>query len=156
MQKNIQKTFKTVEDDERVTSFGLTPSLEDEKPVLEIPRNRFPIFTHPQEYSTMPEEKRRQREETARLIILKPWVDGSHKKWSFEWNGVPLSAYVDDAQFLDDVIQQKIRFGHNDIIDAKLMYFQDYLENEGVWKNDQNSFVVSEVVDFRPVQSSNF
>ena len=103
VQKQVSKTFEAIERDEAIDDFGLSPSLEDAEPLVQIPRKDFGALIRMPDVLRPDEEKRRQHTLSATLIILKPWINASEKKWSFEWNRVPISAYVLDEKFLQQV-----------------------------------------------------
>lgn len=149
--KNIQRTFETVEKDENIENFGLTPEIQDESPLVQIPREDFPRLSKPPELTT-DETKRRHQKNKATVIVLKPWVDASSRKWSFEWNGVPVSAYLRDNKFMERVKTHEIRFGNGDALEVLFEYYQDY-DNRGIWENDTSSFEVTEVYTFLPKNS---
>lgn len=149
IRRGIQKTFEAVERDDAIENFGLTPSVTDEVPLVQIPRDKFAILANPPEV-TQDGSRRRPQDVDAVVIVLKPWVDASRHKWSFEWNGVPISAYVSDSEFLARIKRHEISFGNGDAIKAKIHYFQDFDENLGVWVNDVNSFEVTEVQKYLP------
>lgn len=149
IERSVRETFKTMERDESVENFGITPSLDDPEPLVQIPREDFHKLASGE---ALPIEGSSRRPQHTRsiLVVLKPWVDASKHKWSFEWNGVPISAYLTDDEFLGRVRSHEIRFGNGDALDARIEYFQDYDENLGVWVNDTHSFAVTEVYAYVP------
>ena len=107
--KQVSRTFETVERDDAIENFGLSPSLKDEEPLVQIPRTDFDALIR-MPYALRPdEEKRRHRTHSATLIVLKPWINASKRKWSFEWNGVPVSAYVRDENLAISGIRNRRR-----------------------------------------------
>lgn len=149
IERGVRRTFEALEKDEAITNFGITPELTDETPLVQIPREDFDRLAH---WDTASTEDGRRRSQRARsiVVVLKPWVDASKHKWSFEWNGVPISAYVRDVEFLERVRDHEIRFGNGDALDVMIDFYQDYDENLGVWVNDTNSFVVEDVFVYIP------
>jgi hypothetical protein len=78
-------------------------------------------------------------------------LNHAKRKWSFEWNGVPISAPIADTGFLDKLDRREILFGSGDALDVEITLKQN--ENAlGVWINDPNSFVITRVI--RPVPKS--
>lgn len=93
-------------------------------------------------------------EARARLVILKLWLNHSRRKWSFEWNGVPISAPIVDVEFLDKLDRREFLIGSGDALDVTITYRQQYDPKIGVYVNDENSYVISKVHDLisrRPV-----
>ena len=79
-------------------------------------------------------------------------LKNANRKWSFEWNGVPISAPIKDEKFLRELANREHLLGADDALDVILAWRQHFDETLGVYKNDSNSFVVKEVV--RPVPRS--
>lgn len=150
IERAVRKTFETIERDENVSNFGVTPRLDDKEPLVQIPREDFARLSSAPSLFVTDDGKRRSATARTSLIVLKPWIDASKHKWSFEWNGVPMSAHVADLGFLDMVKDHEIRFGNGDALEAKIEYFQDFDENLLVWVNDTNSFSISDVYAYIP------
>lgn len=144
VQRNVQRTFEALENDPAIENFGLTPNLNDDVPLISIPREDFIVFT---ERSALPspENGRRTTRKSARLLVRKLWLDGSSKKWSFEWNGVPVSAPIKDERFLSDLENRTIMIGSGDALDVVLEFEQSFDKSTGVWENDPSSYRVVEV-----------
>ncbi len=151
VQKGIKKTFDALASDPNVSDFGITSSIGDHQPLIRIPRAEFPneaiIFS---EVQVQPKE--REVKQRARLLILKAWLNHAKRKWSFEWNGVPISAPIVDASFLNRLDRREHLLGAGDALDVDITYRQIFDDELGVYINDQNSFVVARVV--RPVPRS--
>ena len=151
VQKNISKTFRCVERDESIDNFGLSPRLEDEEPLVQIPRGDFNALVNMPDTLVDSLEKRRSRVHTATLVVLKPWINASDRKWTFEWNGVPLTAYVRDHSFLERVLSHEIGFRNGDAMEVELEVYEELDEDRNIWINDTSSFVVREVYRYIPV-----
>jgi hypothetical protein len=151
VQKGIKKTFDALANDINVTDFGISSSITDHQPLIRIPRAEFPIHAMiVSEIEVQPNVREvRQR---ARLLILKAWLNHAKRKWSFEWNGVPISAPIADKGFLDQLDRREHLFGAGDALDVEITYRQAFDAELGVYVNDQNSFVVARVL--RPVPRS--
>ena len=150
VQRNLSRTFQVIEEDHAIENFGLTPHLNDPQPLVQVPRTEFPkLASMPPLIEEIPGEKRRERTERARLVILKAWLVPGNRKWSFEWNGVPLSAPIKDDSFFDKLASHEILIGQGDALDVELKYEQDYDEGLGVYVNDVQTFQVMRV--FAPV-----
>jgi hypothetical protein len=149
---NVARTYRALQGDPAIKNFGLTPFnvlTRTEPPLFVVPQQDFPRAI--QNLAIPPEvfEKTRLREERATLVILKAWFNHSKKKWSFEWNGVPISAPIKDAKFLDEIESRQHLFGNGDALEVIITFKQNFDEELGVYKNDQNSYAVREVI--RPV-----
>jgi hypothetical protein len=148
VQRNLSKTFQVIEEDSAIENFGLTPRLDDPEPLVQIPRADFARL------ASLPalvesDSRRRERTERARLVILKAWLMRGNREWSFEWNGVPISAPIKDERFFDKLASHEILIGQGDGLDVELKYQQDYDEAMGVYVNDPHTFEVVRVI--RPV-----
>jgi hypothetical protein len=145
VQNNLSRTFSAIESDEAITDFGITGSIDDPTPAIQIHRPDFERLAIPPPPNPEEDGKPKPKKERALLLILKAWLNHSKRPWSFEWNGVPLSAPVRDQNFLDRIDRNEIRFGHGDVLDADLEFKQVFLEDVGVYMTDPKSFVVTKV-----------
>ena len=152
VRSSVNQTFRIVQRDQGVTSIGITATLHDRSPALVIPRVEFDNIIKQTAVPPALIEKVRLREVQARLIILKAWLNHTNRKWSFEWNGVPVSAPIKDGQFLDQLGNREYLIGAGDALDVILMFKQNYIESLGVYENDPNSFVVKQVI--KPIPRS--
>ncbi|MCW5696642.1 MAG: hypothetical protein KIS96_07885 [Bauldia sp.] len=144
VQRNIRRTIEVLEPDPAIENFGLTPEIDDPEPLVQVPRSRFAMLTRPPELSPDNPTKREHRER-ARLVILKAWLKKGRHKWQFEWNGVPLSAPIEDQEFLDRLARREYLLGAGDALDVLLRVNQDLDEALGVYVNDQSTFIVEKV-----------
>jgi hypothetical protein len=138
-----------IERDEAVDNFGLTPRITDEEPLIQIPRQDFSRL------ASLPsivegDTGRRERLERARLVILKAWLTPGNRKWSFEWNGVPISAPIKDQSFWQKLSNREFLIGQGDALDVKLKYHQIYDSALGVYVNDHHTFEIIEVIAHVP------
>jgi hypothetical protein len=145
VQKNLSRTFQVLENDEAIQNFGLTPKLTDPEPLIQVPREDFPSLSSPPQL-VEGDPRRRERTENARLVILKAWLVPGNRKWSFEWNGVPLSAPIKDEGFLDRLARREYLIGHGDALDVRLRYQQEYDDSLGIYVNDPHTFEIVEVL----------
>jgi hypothetical protein len=145
VQHNLSRTFRALEIDEAITDFGLTAKIDDPSPILTVPRTEFETLAAP---AAIVDEgaKTRTREEPARLIILKAWLTPGKRKWSFEWNGVPISAPIVDADFWVKLNRREYLIGAGDALDVVISFKQNRDDQLGVYVNDPNSYVVARVV----------
>jgi hypothetical protein len=145
VQSGLAKTFAALEADENVKDFGVTGSINDPEPKFIIPRAEFPKVA--QRVLTLDEEpSSRITKKRGRLFVLKAWLNHAKRKWSFEWNGEPVSAPIGDTAFLDQVDRREVLLGAGDALDAELTFKQTYDKALGVWINDPQSYVVTKVL----------
>lgn len=147
VQKSISRTFEVIERDDAIENFGVTERIDDKDPLVQIDRKHFATLSSPPVIATG-EQKRRERTESARLIILKPWLQSGKKKWSFEWNGVPISAPITDQAFQNRLLSREYLIGAGDALDVTLRYFQDFDPALETFVNDNSTFEVVEVKGF--------
>jgi hypothetical protein len=146
VEKGIRKTFRALEADRYVTDFGITSSISDVRPLIQIARADFPAFPRAVILETIDGANERFRRERARLLVIKAWLKHAKRKWSFEWNGVPISAPITDTDFLDRIRRHDVVFGAGDAIDVEINYRQTFSPDLGLFENDNSSYVVSKVV----------
>ncbi len=146
VRRGLKKTFEALETDKNVTDFGVTGSIHDPAPLVRIPRAEFPIIARPPQPIAEVQPPERTRKQLARLLVLKAWLNHAKRKWTFEWNGVPLSAPVADQGFLDLLDRRKHLLGAGDMLDVEITYTQTLDAQLGVYVNDPNSFVVTRVL----------
>jgi hypothetical protein len=151
VQEGLRHTFEPLQNDTYVTELAFTNRMDDLEPQVVIPRSDF--FRVLEAVSIFQEDtKERTVKETARLIILKAWLNHAKRKWSFEWNGVPVSAPIADQDFLDRLERRELLLGAGDALDVEIAFKQRYDGEMGVFRNEPNSFVVTKIV--RPVPRS--
>lgn len=148
VQSGLSRAFAAMEADKNVTDFGITRSITDPEPLIRIPRAEFPKLINFHELPLDPPEER-FRKERVRLVVLKPWLKHSKRKWSFEWNGIPISAPISDPLFLDLLNRREILFGSGDALDVEIIYKQRFDPSLGLYVNDPSSFVITRI--FRAV-----
>jgi hypothetical protein len=141
---SLRRTFEPLQKDEHVTEFGLTKSLFDPRPMIVIPRHEFSRFTHDKVVQVSQDS--RIVTKSARLLILKAWLNHAKRKWSFEWNGVPISAPITDQKFLDELERREHLIGAGDALDVEISVTQNFDPKLGVFVNDPNSFKVTRVI----------
>lgn len=142
----IRSTITPLQNDPKVSGFGLTTSLEARQVPLYIPREDFPRLTRITVIPWVTTEAQRTNVATARFIILKAWLNQAKRKWSFEWNGVPISAPIKDPQFLEDIARRRYLIGAGDALDVEVTFIQNYDPHLKVFVNDPNSFVITKVI----------
>lgn len=143
--QNIGKTFKAVEDDEKIESVGITPKVEDKEPQIIVPRNQFQHFS----YEIEIEENSRYITEFADLTILKAILDRSRRKWEFVWHGIKISAPILDSKFYDEFFAHKIVIAPGDILAVNIKIYQKKDTDTGIFTNRR--YEVIEVLGHKPI-----
>jgi hypothetical protein len=145
VRRGLEQTFEPLAADKNVTDFGLTSSIDDPEPLVRIPRGDFPLITsHSALLDELPSEK--IRTENARLVILKAWLNHAKRKWSFEWNGVPISAPITDKDFLDRLDRREYLLGAGDALDVEITFRQVLDQKLGFYVTEPNSYFVTKVI----------
>jgi len=145
VQQGLRETFSPLLEDASITDFGLTQSISAE-PLFKIPRSHFPVFGDETRVVEIPTAER-MKSARANLVILKAWLNHSNRKWTFDWNGMLVSAFIEDVKFLDKLQRREFKIGAGDALDAVLVYKETFLNSVGTFVIDHNSFVVTEVKD---------
>lgn len=146
VERCIRRTIEPLQKDPKVTGFGLTTNLEAPQVPFYIPREEFPRLTRVSVIPDVTTATQRTNKAKARFVILKAWLTQAKRKWSFEWNGVPISAPIRDPQFLDDLTKRKYLIGSGDALDVEVSFIQNYDPDLKVFVNDPNSFVITKVL----------
>jgi hypothetical protein len=149
IEKHISKTFEIVENDPAIENFGLTPHVKDKEPLVQFRREEFSKLSIPGVLTTGPSDATRERRERARLVILKAWLKRGNSKWSFEWNGVPISAPIKDQDFFTRLENREFLIGAGDALDVELYYIQNFDQGLRIYVTDQSTYVVEKV--FKPI-----
>ena len=151
VQDGIRRTFRPLEEDKHITDFGLTSKIDDPRPIIRIARGDFPLLITPS-VDTEISPTERVRKESARLYILKAWLNHAKRKWSFEWNGVPISAPITDIHFLDRLDKREHLLGAGDALDVEISFKKTFDAALGVDANQPDSYMVMKVI--KPVPRS--
>src|SRR5262249_13002648 len=136
VEKGVRRTFRAIEANQHISDFGITGSIHDKLPLLQIPRTDFPVLPRSAVLEVFDERETRVRRERARLLVVKPWLNHAKRKWSFEWNGVPISAPISDSEFLDRIDRHEVLFGAGDALDVEISYMQTFSPELGIYEND--------------------
>ena len=116
--------------DDRVTGFGLAPSLDSPPPELILNRELLEMRD-----SSDDEPKTRVIEEDADLYIVKAIMERSVRKWEFKWHGMNLSAPIKDPNFYDDFAKHNFTIGPGDEFQARIAIYQKRDDLSGVFSN---------------------
>lgn len=148
VRKNVRNTFQVIENDPAIDNFGMTPRIQDEEPTVQIPREEFPrLAVLPELTAQIETESRKYKEEEAVLIILKVWLKPGTSKWSFEWNGVPITAPIMDQTFWKKIEDREYLIGSGDALRVVIAYWQIYDDELGLFVNDTSTFQVRKVLE---------
>ena len=131
--RSVGKTFSVVDEDKDITSVGLAPTMDDEPPPLEVPRDRFALV--PREPGI--DEPSREIVETVNLQIVRAILQKSRRRWEFVWSGHTISAPVLDDQFYEDFIAHRITIAPGDALKVELKIYQTKDESTGIFTNDR-------------------
>ena len=145
VQENIQKTFRTLSLDPAIENFGFAERIDSPEPFLKIPKKDFPRLAEQQTYAIV-QSAERIRRERARLIVNRMWLRNLDRKWSFEWNGVPVSAFVKDENFRTRIKQRLVSILSGDALDVEISFSQRFDEKLGVYVTNHISYVVERVL----------
>lgn len=80
------------------------------------------------------------------MLVIKPWLKHATRKWSLEWNGVPISAPIADPDFLGRIQRHEVLFGAGDALDVEISYRQVFSPSLGIFENDNSSYIISRVI----------
>lgn len=116
--------------DERVTGFGLAPSIDSPPPEVILNRELLETRDNPEL-----EPKTRVIEEDADLFIVKAIMERSTRKWEFKWHGMNIPAPIKDPNFYDDFAKHNFTIAPGDEFQARLAIYQKKDDLSGVYSN---------------------
>jgi hypothetical protein len=134
VRRQVAETVEVLQRDPEISSFGITRSLEDPEPDIEIPRALFPVVVG-QAQLAEEEERERTTEVDAELTVIKAILQRSSRKWEFIWNGIRISAPISDESFFDRLTSGAISLHHGDSFIAVLRIRQVRDSVTGAWVN---------------------
>ena len=132
LRQKIGKTVEAVEDDDNVQSIGVVRAPDDASPMIDIPRSSFSRIRELSEVRE-PSPTTRVTSKHATLSIIKAVFSDQKRKWDFVWNGIKISAYINDPIFISDLMGRKYTIGNGDAIDCTLDINQEWDEAGKVW-----------------------
>jgi len=145
--QHLSRAFEVMEEDHSVTDFGITHSLEDERPAISIPRADFARLSSPIGAEPSDPNHRTVMERT-KLVVLRAVLERSSRKWQFAWNGIRISAPIKDASFFERLANREYVFGQGDVLDVLLAIHQKRDDISGAYINDH--YEVMEVTSHTP------
>jgi len=133
--KSISRTMETLEEDQAIKSFGITPRMSDPNPSVDFPRDRFPIIKENSQLSS--DSSRRTFEQPVVLVVHKAVFERSTRKWEFSFSGFKISAPILDPTFFDRLSRGEIAIRQGDAFEAVLKVYQVYDPIAGSWMNER-------------------
>jgi hypothetical protein len=128
--RSMDRMLSSAVIDDRVTGFGLAPSLDSPLPAVILNREllemRDPLEQEP---------KTRVIEEDADLYIVKAIMERSTRKWEFKWHGINISAPIKDPNFYDDFAKHNFTIAPGDEFQARIAIYQKRDDLSGVYSN---------------------
>ncbi|MGA9670408.1 MAG: hypothetical protein WBQ94_14440 [Terracidiphilus sp.] len=116
--------------DDRVTGFGLAPSLDSPPPAIILERELLDVRDPSKE-----EPRTRVIEEDADLYIVKAIMERNARKWEFKWHGINISAPIKDPNFYDDFARHNFTIAPGDEFQARIAVHQKRDDVSGVYSN---------------------
>jgi len=129
--KSVDRMIGSVVADDRVTGFGLAPTIDSPPPPIILKREALAIRDSPPE----DEAQTRVIEEDCDLYIVKAIMERSKRKWEFKWRGIPISAPINDPNFYDDFARHDFTIAPGDEFQVKLAIHQKRDDVSGVYTN---------------------
>lgn len=144
VQDNLSNTFDTLQEDPSVSDFGITKGLKDKK---------FAIYAHSETFSNLASKVELKEQENVQAIIkeqenlqiIKAVFEKSKRKWEFVWNGIKISANIDDDNFFEQMAKGQVSFKQGDSLQVRLKINQTYDPYSKVWLNQ--SYEIIQVID---------
>lgn len=140
----IGNVFDAAEADENLDGVGLTPYMEDNEPLIYVPRSKFQLLARPQKS----EDEAREVIEQADLQISRAILERGLRKWEFVWRGIKISGPILDDRFFDNFAAHKITIAPGDVIRVRLKIYQSKEGVTGIFTNQR--YEVLEVIEHVP------
>ena len=136
LQARLKKSFRALERDEKVTSFGLSTKI-DEVPEVLINRADFKNLAADASEEVGTREVLRDVEVT----ILKAVFERGARKWQFILEGERVSAAISDSKFFDQLSDRSIVLGDGDTLVVTLSTVQEWNDVVSVWVNKKHTVI---------------
>lgn len=151
--RHVAQSMDILESDPSVTSLGIARGLRDPEPVIEFPRETFPIIRR--HSVPPPEEGRRHQDHNTILSVHKAVFERSPRKWEFVWSGFRISAPIVDQTFFDRLESREVSLRQGDAFQAVLRVHQVFDRMSETWMNERYEVLaVGEMVGRKPDQTS--
>ena len=134
VERHIARAFAAMEDDPSVTDFGLTGRIDDPGLIIPVQREKFALLSMPEQAPT--EDGRRYRDERTRVTIIKAIFQRGSRKWEFVWQGLRISAAIQDPSFFDKLAAREFWFAQGDELEVMLRIHQKYDDVNAVYINE--------------------
>lgn len=128
--RSMDRMLNSAAIDDRVSGFGLAPSLDSPPPKVILNRELLEMRDSSDE-----EPNIRTVEEDADLYIVKAIMERSARKWEFKWHGMNISAPIKDPSFYDDFARHNFTIAPGDEFQARIAIHQKRDELSGVYSN---------------------
>lgn len=128
--RSIDRMLSSTVLDDRVSGFGLVPSLDSSPPEVILNREQLEIRDSSEE-----DPKTRVVEEDADLYIVKAIMERSTRTWEFKWHGVNISAPIKDPNFYNDFARHNFTIAPGDEFQARIAIHQKRDDLSGVYSN---------------------
>jgi hypothetical protein len=140
----IEKTFHSIEKDEKIKGVGFVKDIAAPKPEVIIPRSAIISASN----ILVDEEGVRIVTELVEIQILKALLERGKRKWEFMWRGFKISAPITCDNFYSDFFSHAITIAPGDSLDVKLEIKQIKDEDTGIYTN--KSYKVIDVYEHHP------
>lgn len=129
--KAINASFDTLENDERIESLSMSKVSSGEK-LFTANRDEFAEIANSPSFEG---SNIRHVISNERLIVIKPVLEKtSRKKWEFLWNNISIKAAILDSSFIDNVLANQA-FGIGTVMDVELDTTQEFSEDLQAYTN---------------------
>ena len=139
--KAINASFDTLENDERIESLSMSKVSSGEK-LFTANRDEFAEIANSPSFEG---SNIRHVISNERLIVIKPVLEKtSRKKWEFLWNNISIKAAILDSSFINNTLAKQA-FGIGTVMDVELDITQEFSEDLQAFTNKK--YEIKEVID---------
>ena len=139
--KAINASFDTLENDERIESLSMSKVSSGEK-LITANRDEFAEIANSPSFEG---SNIRHAISNERLIVIRPVLEKtSRKKWEFLWNNISIKAAILDSSFIDNTLANQA-FGIGTVMDVELDITQEFSEDLQAFTNKK--YEIKEVID---------
>ena len=139
--KAINASFDTLENDERIESLSMSKVSSGEK-LFTANRDEFAEIANSPSFEG---SNIRHAISNERLIVIKPVLEKtSRKKWEFLWNNIPIKAAILDSSFINNTLAKQA-FGIGTVMNVELDITQEFSEDLQAFTNKK--YEIKEVID---------
>lgn len=139
--KAINSSFDTLENDERIESLSMSKVSSGEK-LFTANRDEFAEIANSPSFEG---SNIRHAISNERLIVIRPVLEKtSRKKWEFLWNNISIKAAILDSSFINNTLAKQA-FGIGTVMDVELDITQEFSEDLQAFTNKK--YEIKEVID---------